>query len=99
RGQVQQEPAAETTAGTGTPEGTGIAISCSHPNIQTFEFINFYRQVPGRSPTFITFAHKGSKAVQSPAGRLSVSADRRSSSLWLSRPRRRDTAVYYCALG
>ncbi|NXD88790.1 TVA4 protein, partial [Halcyon senegalensis] len=93
RAQVQQEPSAETT------EGTGITINCSHPNIRLFENINFYRQLPGRAPTFISFAQTGSKAVRSPSGRLSVAADRRSSGLWLARPRRGEAAVYYCALG
>ncbi|OPJ76259.1 hypothetical protein AV530_010295 [Patagioenas fasciata monilis] len=33
RAQVQQEPSAETS------EGTGISIKCSHPNIQSYDFI------------------------------------------------------------
>ncbi|NWQ83789.1 TVA4 protein, partial [Columbina picui] len=93
RAQVQQEPSAETT------EGTGISISCSHPNIKTTDFILWYRQLPERGPTLITFSHKGSKALSDPPGRLSVAADRRSSALWLARPRRGDAAVYYCAVG
>ncbi|NXD88777.1 TVAZ2 protein, partial [Halcyon senegalensis] len=91
RAQVQQELLAETT------EGTGITINCSHPNIRSSEFIYWYRQLPDRAPTFVSVAHTGSKAVQSPSGRLSVAADRRSSGLWLARPRRGDAAVYYCA--
>ncbi|XP_074705201.1 uncharacterized protein LOC141933955 [Strix aluco] len=93
RAQVQQEPSAETN------EGTGVTISCSHPNIQTGEFIHWYRQLPGRAPTFLVLTLKGSKDLQAPPGRLSVAADRRSSALWLARPRRGDAAVYYCALG
>ncbi|KAM6233662.1 T cell receptor alpha chain MC.7.G5-like [Spheniscus humboldti] len=93
RAQVQQEPSAETT------EGTGISINCSHPTIQTNDFIYWYRQLPGRGPAFIVSIHKGTKDLQDPPGRLSVAADRRSSALWLSRPRRGDAAVYYCALG
>ncbi|XP_055659708.1 uncharacterized protein LOC129784442 [Falco peregrinus] len=93
RAQVQQEPSAETT------EDTGIAISCSHPSIGTGDFIQWYRQLPGRGPAFITSGHKGSREVQDPPGRMSVAADRRSSALWLARPRRRDAAVYYCAVG
>ncbi|KAF1469713.1 T cell receptor alpha variable 26-2, partial [Pygoscelis antarcticus] len=93
RAQVQQEPSAETT------EGTGISISCSHPTIQITDFIHWYRQLPGRGPAFIALALKGSKDVQDPPGRLSVAADRRSSALWLARPRRGDAVVYYCALG
>ncbi|XP_050767965.1 uncharacterized protein LOC127026680 [Gymnogyps californianus] len=92
RAQVQQEPSAETT------EGTGISISCSHPNIQSYDFILWYRQLPGRGPAFLVSGTKGSKELRDPAGRLSVAADRRSSALWLARPRRGDAAVYYCAL-
>ncbi|NXL96001.1 TVA4 protein, partial [Alectura lathami] len=55
RAQVQQEPSAETS------EGTGINITCSHPNIQSGEIIQWYRQLPGQSPAFLVLAHKGSK--------------------------------------
>ncbi|XP_065603706.1 T cell receptor alpha chain MC.7.G5-like isoform X3 [Cyrtonyx montezumae] len=92
RAQVQQEPSAETS------EGTGINITCSHPNIQTGYIIHWYRQLPGRGPAFLVSAFKDSKEVPDPPGRLSVSADRRSSALWLARPRLGDAAVYYCAL-
>ncbi|XP_059686203.1 uncharacterized protein LOC132319415 [Gavia stellata] len=92
RAQVHQDPSAETT------EGTGININCSHPNIQTREFIHWYCQLPGRGPTFLALALKESKELQDPPGRLSVAADRRSSALWLARPRCGDAAVYYCAL-
>ncbi|NXJ87120.1 TVA4 protein, partial [Trogon melanurus] len=93
RAQVQQEPSAETT------EGTGISINCSHPNIQPFEFIYWYRLFPGRGPALITVIQKDSKVLGDPLGRLWVAADRRSSRLWLARPRLGDAAVYYCALG
>ncbi|XP_051496075.1 LOW QUALITY PROTEIN: uncharacterized protein LOC127394281 [Apus apus] len=92
RAQVQQEPSAETT------EGIGISINCSHPNIQTSEFIQWYRQLPGRGPERLVSGLKGSKDVAEPPGRLSVAADRRSSALWLAWPRLGDAAVYYCAL-
>eukprot|EP00076_Gallus_gallus_P034397 XP_024999935.1 uncharacterized protein LOC425497 [Gallus gallus] len=92
RAQVQQEPSAETS------EGIGINITCSHPNIQTDYSIQWYRQLPGRGPAFLVSAVKDSKKVPEPEGRLSVSADRRSSALWLAQPRLGDTAVYYCAL-
>nr|6LIR_A Chain A, TCR alpha chain [Gallus gallus]6LIR_C Chain C, TCR alpha chain [Gallus gallus] len=89
--QVQQEPSAETS------EGTGINITCSHPSIQAYS-IQWYRQLPGRGPAFLVSAVKGSKEVPDPEGRLSVSADSRSSALWLARPRLGDAAVYYCAV-
>ncbi|NXW93857.1 TVA4 protein, partial [Alopecoenas beccarii] len=93
RAQVQQDPSAETS------EGTEISINCSHPNIQTGEDIIWYRQLPGRAPAFLVRGIRGSKALSDPPGRLSVAADRRSSALWLSWPRRGDAAVYYCAVG
>ncbi|NXT58747.1 TVAZ2 protein, partial [Pluvianellus socialis] len=81
-----------------TTEGTSISINCSQPNIQTTEFIHWYRHLPGRGPEFLVSTLKDSKALANPPGRLSVAADRRSSTLWLARPRRGDAAVYYCAL-
>ncbi|OXB57570.1 hypothetical protein ASZ78_002600 [Callipepla squamata] len=92
RAQVQQEPSAETG------EGIGINITCSHPNIKSNDYIYWYRQFPGRGPAFLVSVVKGSKDIPDPPGRLSVSADRRSSALWLARPRLGDAAVYYCAL-
>ncbi|NXI41142.1 TVA4 protein, partial [Galbula dea] len=92
KAQVQQEESAETT------EGTGISINCSHPNIRSFDYIHWYRQFPGRGPEFLVMGHRGSQEVRSPPGRLSVAADRRSSALWLARPRSGDAALYSCAL-
>ncbi|POI20315.1 hypothetical protein CIB84_015939, partial [Bambusicola thoracicus] len=92
RAQVQQNPSAETS------EGIGINITCSHPNIQPNEYIQWYRQLPGRGLAFLVSAVKGTKKVPDPEGQLSVSADRRSSALWLAKPRLADAAVYYCAL-
>uniref|UniRef100_A0A669QL15 Ig-like domain-containing protein n=1 Tax=Phasianus colchicus TaxID=9054 RepID=A0A669QL15_PHACC len=93
RAQVQQDPSAETS------EGIGINITCSHPSIVSSDSIHWYRQLPGRGPAFLVSAVKGSKEVPDLEGRLWVSADRRSSSLWLARPRLGDAAVYYCAVG
>ncbi|NXK71033.1 TVA4 protein, partial [Sylvietta virens] len=93
RAQVQQEPFLDTT------EGSSITINCSHPNIRRDSFIHFYRQLPGQRPELVAVTARGSKDVRAPEGRLSVSADRQSSALWLRRPRRGDAAVYYCALG
>ncbi|XP_064589850.1 M1-specific T cell receptor alpha chain-like [Zonotrichia leucophrys gambelii] len=93
RAQVAQEPSVETT------EGTGINITCSHPKILTSQTIYWYRQLPGRGPELFVSIHKDSKELPGSAGHVLVSADRRSSSLWLAEPRRGDAAVYYCALG
>ncbi|NXI00284.1 TVA4 protein, partial [Pachycephala philippinensis] len=93
RAQIQQEPFPVTT------ERTGINIRCSHLNLRTGDYIHFYRQLPGRRPELLAVTAKASKDMRVPEGRLWVSADRRSSALWLARPRRGDSAVYYCALG
>ncbi|NWZ30483.1 TVAZ2 protein, partial [Asarcornis scutulata] len=92
RAQVQQEPWAETT------EGTGINITCSHPNIQSYDYIQWYSHLPGQGPAFLLSVLSGSEALTDLPGRLEVAADRRSSALWLTEPRLRDAAVYYCAL-
>ncbi|NXQ71150.1 TVA4 protein, partial [Quiscalus mexicanus] len=57
RAQVQQEPSLETT------EGTGINITCSHPQIQTSQTIYWYRQLPGRGPEFFVSIHKDTKEL------------------------------------
>ncbi|NXJ02634.1 TVA4 protein, partial [Psophia crepitans] len=88
-----QEPSSETT------ECTGINITCSHPNIQSNEYIYWYRQLPGRNPVFLVFGHKDSKLVPDLPGQLWLVADLRSSALHLAQPQRGDLAVYYCALG
>ncbi|XP_051625764.1 LOW QUALITY PROTEIN: uncharacterized protein LOC127461757 [Manacus candei] len=92
RAQVQQEPLAQT------PEGTEITINCSHPTIRTTDYIHWYRQLRGRGPEFLVSFHKGSKDLPDEAGQVSVSPERRWSTLWLSGPRVGDAAVYYCAL-
>uniref|UniRef100_A0A8B9UAR0 TVA4 protein n=1 Tax=Anas zonorhyncha TaxID=75864 RepID=A0A8B9UAR0_9AVES len=86
-------PWAETT------EGTGINITCSHPNIQTVEVIYWYRHLPGQGPASLAFGTRGSNALRDLPGWLVVAADRRSSALWLTDPRLRDAAVYYSLLG
>ncbi|NXK71032.1 TVAZ2 protein, partial [Sylvietta virens] len=91
RAQVQQEPFLETT------EGSGINISCSHPEKKLGYSIHVYRQLPGREPEFLALIARGSKDLPDISGRLWVSEDGQSSALWLRRPRRGDAAVYYCA--
>ncbi|NXQ51338.1 TVAZ2 protein, partial [Catharus fuscescens] len=87
RAQVKQEPFLETT------EGSGINISCSHPNKRGTDYLHFYRQLPGQSPEFLTLTIRESKDVPAIAGKLSVSEDGQSSALWLGQPRRGDAAV------
>uniref|UniRef100_A0A8C9L6L8 TVAZ2 protein n=1 Tax=Serinus canaria TaxID=9135 RepID=A0A8C9L6L8_SERCA len=89
--QVQQDPFLEIT------EGTGINITCSHPQKLSGYYIHYYRLLPDRGPELLVSAASGSKDVPAIAGKLSVSEDGRSSALWLAGPRRGDAAVYYCA--
>ncbi|NXN03815.1 TVAZ2 protein, partial [Sylvia borin] len=91
--QVYQKPALETM------EGTSISIKCTHPKIESTDFIQWYRQLPGREPELLVSTLKEFEELPAIAGQLSVSPDGRSSWLWLGRPGRGDAAVYYCALG
>ncbi|NWS07768.1 TVA4 protein, partial [Motacilla alba] len=77
RAQVQQEPFLETT------EGTGINITCSHPQIQISDRIQWYRLLPSRGPELLALTMKETKDLPGIAGTLWVSADRRWSALWL----------------
>uniref|UniRef100_A0A8C3J8U8 Ig-like domain-containing protein n=1 Tax=Calidris pygmaea TaxID=425635 RepID=A0A8C3J8U8_9CHAR len=91
---VQQEPFAETR------EGTAISINCSHANKKSYDYIQWYRQLPGRGPAFLVLSLTGTKELPDPPGQLRVAADRRSSALWLARPRLKvsDSALYLCAV-
>ncbi|KAL9823832.1 uncharacterized protein GJ701_015626 [Geothlypis trichas] len=92
RAEIEQKPLLETA------EGTGINITCKHTSIRTGETIYWYRQLPEKGPELLVFTVRETKDLPDNAGKLLVSADRSSSSLWLAEPRRGDAAVYYCAL-
>uniref|UniRef100_A0A8C3GHT8 TVA4 protein n=1 Tax=Cairina moschata TaxID=8855 RepID=A0A8C3GHT8_CAIMO len=77
-------------------EDTGINITCSHPNIQSNDYIQWYCHLPGRGPAFLVFGTRDSKPLTDLPGRLVVAADRRSSALWLTELRLRDAAVAGC---
>ncbi|NWV44032.1 TVA4 protein, partial [Grantiella picta] len=84
---VQQSPWKETI------EGTGVNLTCLHPKI-TADATHWYRQFPDQPPQLVATAVRGTKPVLDGAGHLWVSSDRKSSALYLSRPRRGDSAVY-----
>ncbi|NXQ02784.1 TVA4 protein, partial [Vidua macroura] len=52
RAQVEQEASLETT------EGIGTNITCSHPKIQTSDWIQWYRLLPGRGPELLALTMK-----------------------------------------
>uniref|UniRef100_A0A8U7NIH0 Uncharacterized protein n=1 Tax=Corvus moneduloides TaxID=1196302 RepID=A0A8U7NIH0_CORMO len=88
KAQVQQESRLETT------EGTGINISCSHPKIQTSEYIYWYCHLPGRGPEFLALIVKESKD-----GKFSMMVYKnKTAPLEIARVSLQDTAIYYCAL-
>ncbi|OWK49401.1 hypothetical protein RLOC_00001572 [Lonchura striata] len=68
RAQIEQEPSLETT------EGTGINITCSHPKIQTFDWIQWYRQLPGQAPKLLALTMKESKELPDDLGQLNMSS-------------------------
>ncbi|NXQ77805.1 TVA4 protein, partial [Quiscalus mexicanus] len=57
RAQVEQEPSLETT------EGTGINITCSHPQIQINDRIQWYRLLPGQGPELLALTIKDTKEL------------------------------------
>ncbi|NXP52193.1 TVA4 protein, partial [Heliornis fulica] len=81
-----------------TTDGSGINITCSHPNIVA-DYIHCYCQLPGQGPSLLMSSAKASKDLGDPPGQLWVASDRWSSALRLYAPRRGDAAVYYCAVG
>uniref|UniRef100_A0A8D0EVX4 Uncharacterized protein n=1 Tax=Strix occidentalis caurina TaxID=311401 RepID=A0A8D0EVX4_STROC len=54
-----------------------LSVAADRPKIT--DYIQWYRQLPGRAPAFLVSAFQGSKELQAAPGRLSVAADRRSS--------------------
>ncbi|XP_068517328.1 uncharacterized protein [Anas acuta] len=68
RAQVQQEPRA------GSREGSGINITCSHPNIQSSDYIYWYRQFPGQGPSFLVRAYNavGQTSVTQQEGQVTM---------------------------
>uniref|UniRef100_A0A8C3NFF8 Ig-like domain-containing protein n=1 Tax=Geospiza parvula TaxID=87175 RepID=A0A8C3NFF8_GEOPR len=85
RAQVEQEPFLETT------EGTGINITCSHPQIQISDRIQWYRLLPGQGPELLALTMKETKPLPDNAGSLS-------SSLVLRALQPSDSARYFCAI-
>uniref|UniRef100_A0A8C9UFT8 Immunoglobulin V-set domain-containing protein n=1 Tax=Serinus canaria TaxID=9135 RepID=A0A8C9UFT8_SERCA len=87
RAQVQQEPSLVAT------EGTGINITCSHPQIQSTDFIYWYRQLTEKGPEFFVSIHKDSKD-----GRFSmVVYKNKTAPLEIAGVSLQDTAIYYSA--
>uniref|UniRef100_G1TYX0 T cell receptor alpha variable 4 n=1 Tax=Oryctolagus cuniculus TaxID=9986 RepID=G1TYX0_RABIT len=80
----------------GAYEGQNVNISCSHPNIDTNEYIFWYQQIHNQGPRFLIQGYKTN--VQNEEASLLIAADRKSSTLGLARLSLRDTAVYYCTV-
>ncbi|XP_064492309.1 uncharacterized protein LOC135402778 [Pseudopipra pipra] len=94
-------PSPLATSRTSVPRSScspSLSLDLTPPHfIHTF-LSPWYRQLPGREPALLVSSQKGVREMPGHPGWLSVSPDRRWSTLWLSRPRVGDAVVYYCAL-
>ena len=78
------------------PEGEEVTLPCSHSTISGNEYIYWYWQYPNQSPQYVIHGLRGT--VNSSMASLTISSDRKSSTLVLPQVTLRDTAVYYCIL-
>uniref|UniRef100_A0ABI0NNH7 Ig-like domain-containing protein n=2 Tax=Bos taurus TaxID=9913 RepID=A0ABI0NNH7_BOVIN len=78
------------------PEGEDVTLPCNHSTISGNEYIHWYRQSPSQSPEYVIHGIRGT--VNSSTASLTISSDRKSSTLVLPQVTLRDTAVYYCVL-
>nr|AAI46054.1 LOC785621 protein [Bos taurus] len=76
------------------PEGEDVTLPCNHSTISGNEYIHWYRQSPSQSPEYVIHGIRGT--VNSSTASLTISSDRKSSTLVLPQVTLRDTAVYYC---
>uniref|UniRef100_A0A8C3YE06 Ig-like domain-containing protein n=1 Tax=Catagonus wagneri TaxID=51154 RepID=A0A8C3YE06_9CETA len=77
-------------------EGEDVNLPCNHSTISGNDYIHWYRQNLNQSPQYIIHGLKST--VNNSVASLTITADRKSSTLVLPRVTLRDTAVYYCIL-
>uniref|UniRef100_A0A4X2LRH1 Ig-like domain-containing protein n=1 Tax=Vombatus ursinus TaxID=29139 RepID=A0A4X2LRH1_VOMUR len=77
-------------------EGQEVNLPCSHQDISTNMNVFWYRQFPNQGPQFLIQTYKTNVTDQMVS--LTISPDRKSSTLSLPPVALRDTAVYYCLL-
>ncbi|KAK9398008.1 hypothetical protein NXF25_021369 [Crotalus adamanteus] len=80
--------------------GRKADLSCSHPNIQSSEYIYWYRQFPSQPPHFIARGYKEpSKSNVIERISLVVDRSRKNSTLSFTKVTFEDQALYLCAIG
>uniref|UniRef100_A0A670ZGL1 Ig-like domain-containing protein n=1 Tax=Pseudonaja textilis TaxID=8673 RepID=A0A670ZGL1_PSETE len=89
-----QEPLLEAFNGNKTD------LFCTHPNIQTNEYIFWYRQFPSQPPHFIVRGYQEpSKSIAEERVSLVVAQNRKNSTFSFTNVAVEDQAFYFCALG
>ncbi|XP_012504527.1 PREDICTED: uncharacterized protein LOC105814157 [Propithecus coquereli] len=77
-------------------EGGAVNMPCNHSTISGNEYIHWYRQNPSQSPQYIINGLKNN--VTNDMASLTITADRKSSTLTLPHVTLRDAGMYYCIL-
>lgn len=75
-------------------EGKPVHLPCDHPTISGSEYIYWYRQIPRRGPEYVIHSLKDNKT--NGMATLTITTDRKFSTLTLPQVTPRDSAVYYC---
>uniref|UniRef100_A0A3Q2H6E3 Ig-like domain-containing protein n=1 Tax=Equus caballus TaxID=9796 RepID=A0A3Q2H6E3_HORSE len=71
-----------------------VHLPCNHSTISGNEYIYWYRQIPHQGPVYMIHGIKNN--VTNGMLSLTMTADRKSSTLILPQVTLRDAAVYYC---
>uniref|UniRef100_A0A3Q2H2W8 Ig-like domain-containing protein n=2 Tax=Equus caballus TaxID=9796 RepID=A0A3Q2H2W8_HORSE len=73
-----------------------VHLPCNHSTIGGSEYIYWYRQIPYQGPEYVIHGLKSTET--NGMASLTITTDRKSSTLILPQVTLRDTAVYYCML-
>uniref|UniRef100_A0A8C4LUH5 Ig-like domain-containing protein n=1 Tax=Equus asinus TaxID=9793 RepID=A0A8C4LUH5_EQUAS len=73
-----------------------VHLPCNHSTISGSEYIYWYRQIPHQGPEYVIHGLKSTET--NGMASLTITTDRKSSTLILPQVTLRDTAVYYCVL-
>uniref|UniRef100_A0A9L0JBV5 Ig-like domain-containing protein n=1 Tax=Equus asinus TaxID=9793 RepID=A0A9L0JBV5_EQUAS len=73
-----------------------VHLPCNHSTISGNEYIYWYRQVPHQGPEYVIHGLKKNETNEMAS--LTMTTDRKSSTLILPQVTLKDTAVYYCML-
>lgn len=77
-------------------EEAPVHLPCNHSSIAGSEYIWWYRQIPLQRPEYVIHGLKNN--VTNSMASLTITADRKFSTLILLHVTLRDAAVYYCML-